>query len=134
MVRLWGLFAGGIVIVFVGFYGAYLEYARHDWPTADARVLSLQYLEKSSRGPQADRYRLGVSYHIHNSDIKAQMDSTGQPRFSVGDTISVKVDPEDVQHFIFNQPDSGSNIAKMILLGILTASGAAFFLFRKKRS
>lgn len=125
------LFAVGVISIILGFYGLYLEHARQDWETTDARVLSMRFLEKGRHGPQEDSYQLEVSYSVQGRDVTAQMNSYGHPSFKAGDSISVKIDPDNSEHFVFNQPHPGVGIALMFLVGIII-SGASFFGLRAR--
>jgi hypothetical protein len=123
----------GVSCILLGFYSIYLEHARQNWPATDARVLSFEYLERSSKGPQEDRFRLEVSYRIQGRDVTSRMDGYGHPGYAVNDAIPVKIDPANPQHFVFNQPNAGGSLAAMFLTGIFSISVASFLRVLKKR-
>lgn len=125
------LFFVGIFSIILGFYSLYLEYAQQQWLATDAQVLSIAILEKGRHGPQEDHYRLTVSYNVRAQDVRATMDNYGQPNFRVRDTIPVKIDPGNPEHFVFNQGDAGISIAVMFILGI-TISSASFLILRAR--
>lgn len=109
-----------LVHVFLGFGGLHLEHARQDWVIADAHVRSIQYLEKGRR-PAEDRYQLEVSYRVQARDVTARMNTNGHPSFNINDTISVKFDPDNSEHFVFNQPGRLS-IAFLMWIAIMVFS------------
>jgi hypothetical protein len=118
---LWGLFVFGVFCILMGFLVLYQEHTRQDWMIADAHVLSIKY-------PDKDHYLFEVSYRVQARNVTAEMNAHGHPSFNVNDTISVKIDPDNSEHFVFNQP-SGGPTAFFFLMGIVFST-VSFFLLR----
>jgi hypothetical protein len=131
-IKLWMLFGVGVFCIFLGFDELYLKHARQDWVIADAHVRSITYLEKG-RHPAEDRYQLEVSYRVHARDVTARLNNSGHPSFKVNDTISVKIDPDNSEHFVFNQTPVGASIAVMFLMGI-AIMGFSLLRMRARRN
>jgi hypothetical protein len=57
-------------------------------------------------------------YRVQARDVTARLNNSGPPSFKINDTISVKIDPDNSEHFVFNQTPVGASIAGMFLMGI----------------
>ena len=81
-------------------------------PTQDSKEA------EKGRHPAEDRYQLEVSYRVQARDVTARLNNSGPPSFQINETISVKIDPDNSEHFVFNQTPVGASIAGMFLMGI----------------